>query len=719
MRPSGLLTLAFVACAGAGSASLAIAQPGPPPTFTRDLAPIVFEHCVSCHRPGGSAPFALVTYEDLRARARQVVAAVSTRTMPPWMPEGAPGEFEGDRRLTDQQVQTFSRWLEAGAPQGPPADLPPLPAPPGEWELGPPDLVLRLERPFELPAQGPDRLRNFVVPIPVGATRYVRAWEFRTSTTRVVHHATLMVDRGGGARRLDEQTVESGYEGLIPFSAQSPDGYFLGWTPGQRAQRSSPDMAWRVDPGNDLIVMLHMRPGGAIEPVDASIALYFSERQPSSVPVMIRLNRQDLDIPAGASAFEAVDRYTLPVDVDLYAIQPHAHYLARSARITAGLPGGATTTLLHVPAWDFHWQDVYRYVSPVLLPAGTQLTMEFRFDNSSANRDNPNSPPARVIWGQRSSDEMADAWLQVVPRRREDRERLVTDLRRKLVPQDIDGYRKMLEVQPGNAALHDDLALLAIEAGDLTLAIQQFERVVGLRPAAAAAHYNLGNALMGAGRAPDAERRFREALRLDPAYGLAWQGLGLALAARGLLDGSAAALTEAGRLMPASADAVYNLGVVRQRQGREAEALRAYDRAANLDGRHAEARYGAALLHGGRGEHLTAIRLLREALAVRPAWTDAHVELAWLLAVSAEDALRSPLEALALADAAVRAAGAAASVRLLDVHAAALAANGAYAAAAAQVRGALALPAAAEPGLRAALQDHLSRFERHEPLRLP
>ena len=150
-----------------------------------------------------------------------------------------------------------------------------------------------------------------------------------------------------------------------------------------------------------------------------------------------------------------------------HALLAHAHYLARSVDLSARLPDGSVSTLLHIPNWDFHWQDAYRYRRPVRLPIGTELTMRMAFDNSAANRANPTYPPVRVIWGQRAIDEMADVWLQVVPVRADDRTRLAADIRRKLIPQHIDGYRKMLEADPRNGALHDDLALLGIESGNM------------------------------------------------------------------------------------------------------------------------------------------------------------------------------------------------------------------------------------------------------------
>jgi tetratricopeptide (TPR) repeat protein len=516
---------------------------------------------------------------------------------------------------------------------------------------------------------------------------------------------------------MDAETPESGYEGLIPFSAQSPDGYFLGWTPGQRAQAVDTELAWGIQPGNDLIVMLHMKPGAQTERVDASVALYFSDRPPAREPVMIRLNRQDLDIRPGDAAYAATDSYTLPVDVDLYAVQPHAHYLATKVRVQAEVTGEGRRTLLDIDSWDFHWQDVYRYSSPVRLPAGARLSMAFEFDNSAANRSNPANPPVHVIWGQRSSDEMADVWLQVVPRRPEDRPRLVGDLRRQLVPKHIDGYLKMLEVDPLNTALHDDLALLAMEAGNTALAATHFREVLRLRPNAAPAHYNVGNLLLMSGRPADAVLQFRQALGLDPTHGLAQQGLGLAFARLGRMDDAAAALEQAARLLPDSADVAYNLGVVHQQRGRDDAALAAYERVMRLAPAHAEARYGAALIHEARGDYRTAIRLLRESNQSKTS-LDAMTALAWLLATAPSADDRDGPGAVVYAEGARSLAPR--SPRVLDVLAAALASVRQFDAAVQRAREALdSLVPTADPAFAAAVRARLRLYESHQPFVLP
>jgi len=199
------------------------AEPDRAPTFTKDIAPLVFRHCASCHRPGGSAPFPLVTYADLRTRARQVVAAITRREMPPWKPEPGFGTFVGERRLTSAEIDLFERWFVGGAHEGSPADLPPAPRWEDGWALGPPDLIVTLASPYRLEAAGPDRLRQFVLPVPVVGRRFVRAWQFRTSSPDIVHHATLMID-DTAARRLDALDSQPGYEGLVPLSVHPPEG---------------------------------------------------------------------------------------------------------------------------------------------------------------------------------------------------------------------------------------------------------------------------------------------------------------------------------------------------------------------------------------------------------------------------------------------------------------------------------------------------------------
>jgi hypothetical protein len=503
-----------------------------PPTFAEDVAPLVFTHCVPCHRPNGAAPFSLTSYPDVRGRARQILNAMTARTMPPWKPEPGFGEFAGSRRLADDQIEIVKQWVDTGMRFGDPRALPSLPEAPDGWQIGPPDIVLRLEDPYRVPPHGDDKLRNFVIPIGLTGARYVRGWEFRTTNTRAVHHATMVVDPTRASRSLDQLDPEPGYEGVIPVSVASPEGFFLGWTPGQAPFQAASGTAWRLEPGSDLVVMLHLRPTGGWETVDLSIGLYLTDEAPLHTPVMIRLNRQDIDIPPGERQYTVTDSFTLPVDVEAVGIQPHAHTLARAIKGFATHPDGTKQWLIYIRQWDFHWQDAYRFRSPIPLPAGAVLTMEYTYDNSIANPANRGRPLRRVTFGQRTSDEMGDLWIQVVPKRPQDLPFLARSLRRKLVPQHIAGYRMMLAADPNSAALHDDLALLLWEAGDREGVVREFSESLRLKPVASA-HYNVGNALLPLGRFEEAAGHFREALAIDDNYAPGHLGLGLVHEAQG------------------------------------------------------------------------------------------------------------------------------------------------------------------------------------------
>jgi len=421
---------------GAGIAAPAGAQPNV--TFTHDVAPLLYSHCVQCHRPDGDAPFSLATYEDARRHAAQIVAVTRSRYMPPWKPEAEGGPFVGERRLSDRELDTFKRWVDDGSVEGPRSALPPLPkTSEGGWQLGTPDVVLTLA-PYTLAADGPDTFRNFVVTVPGTATLWVRGLEFRPRT-RGVHHANIRVDPTTASRQLDAADPDGGYEGLILRTADYPSGHFLGWTPGQAPPLAPNDLAWPLKGGTDFVVQLHMRPTGRVERFEPIIGLYLGTGPGTKTPSIVRLGRQNLDIPAGVSNFTVTDDFVLPVDAQVVAVQPHAHYRARAVRTWAVLLDGTQRPLLHIADWDFAWQDQYRYASPFWLPAGTRLVMEYRFDNSDANPRNPDRPAQRIGWGWRSADEMADVWIQVMTRSEADRSTLDREAHLKMAKEDTIG----------------------------------------------------------------------------------------------------------------------------------------------------------------------------------------------------------------------------------------------------------------------------------------
>ena len=408
-------------------------------TFTKDIAPIVFKSCVSCHRKGGPAPFALTTYDEVRRRATQIATVTRSRFMPPWKVEPGVGHFVGQDPLTRDEIARLEKWAVAGAPQGEPSAQPPLPNMPDGWLLGQPDLIVKPSRAYTLAAQPTDAFRIFAIRLPVTKRTYVRGIEFHPGNGRVVHHANIRIDRTDATRKLDEADPLPGYDGLMPRSAEYPDGHFLGWTPGQVAPLVPPDLAWTLEPGSDLVVQLHLQPSGAVEQVLPEIGLYFSDRPPTRTPTILRLGSQSIEIAPGEPRYVIRDAYTLPVDADLLAVQPHAHYRAREIRGTAHLPDGTSRLVMHITDWDFRWQHVYREVTPIRLPKGTRLSMEYTYDNSAENVRNPQLPPAKVYWGQRSKDEMGDLWFQLLATNDRDRLLMREQIAAKMTVEDIAG----------------------------------------------------------------------------------------------------------------------------------------------------------------------------------------------------------------------------------------------------------------------------------------
>lgn len=698
----------------ASGLALLAATSSRPVTFARDVAPIVFERCGPCHHPGGSAPFSLLTYVAVRQRATQIAAVTKSRFMPPWKAEPGYGEFVGQQPLTDGELGVIQQWVAEGTALGETRDVPPQPRFTDAWQLGEPDLILTLPQPYELQAEGTDVFRIFTIRLPVSATRYVRGLEFRPGNPKVVHHANIRIDRTAASRERDEQDPAPGYDGLIARSAAYPDGHFLGWTPGQIAPLLPKGRAWRLDGGSDLVVEIHMQPSGKPERVQPSIGLHFSDDPPERTPAMLRLGRQGIDIPAGARDYSTADSYVLPVDVFVQAVQPHAHYRAREVRGLATLPDGTTKALIFIKDWDFRWQHVYRYVKPLLLPKGTTLEMRFTYDNSADNLRNPQQPPQRVLWGQRSKDEMGDLWVQVLTRDERDLLTLNRDFRPKVVAEDVIGYETLIRASPSDAALHDDVALLYLELGKPREAIAHFEASVALNPESAAAQFNLGTALTLAGRLEEAIGRFQSALRIRPDYTLAHNNLGNALLSLGRLDDATGHFSAALRADPGNAAAHNNLASVLLEQGDVERALPQLREALRIDPAHAEAHFNVGRAFRRRGELSLAVDHLSQAVRLKPDWAPAMADLAWLLATAPEAKRRDADQAIRLAERAAELTGRR-DAQTLDVLAAAYASAGLFERAVEVTGAALRLepPDPAAAGLR----ERQELYKQHKPYR--
>ena len=383
--------------------------PVPSPTFARDVAPILYRHCATCHHPGEVAPFPLLTYQDAAKRAKLIAAVTASRYMPPWQPEPGYGHFQGERRLRDADIATLRRWAEAGAPLGNPAQLPPAPQFPTGWQLGTPDMTVRMPKPFSIAADGPDQYMCFVIPLHLTADKYVRALEFRPETRSVVHHALFLLDAGHIGRRLGESYPCFGTPGFLPSGALG------GWTPGMQPARMPDGLQLVLRKGSDLVMQIHYHPTGKPETDQSTLGLYFADKPPTKWVADIALGSHQIDIPPGERAYKVRDHFTTPVDVEAVGIIPHAHYICKEMEGWAILPDGRKQWLIRIRDWNFNWQEQYRYVTPVKLPADTDLQMEFTYDNSDANPRNPNHPARRVVWGPDTTDEMAGLHVQVVP----------------------------------------------------------------------------------------------------------------------------------------------------------------------------------------------------------------------------------------------------------------------------------------------------------------
>jgi len=400
----------------------AIPKPSAPSgkvTFTRDVAPILFRHCSSCHRPGRSGPFPLLGWRDAAVRAETIAQVAAARIMPPWLPAEGPPHFEDERRLSPREIATLRDWASEGAPQGDPAHLPPAPTFHDGWQLGTPDLVVQMPRPFEMPASGPDQYRCFVLPVGKAEDRWVRAVEFHPGNRSIVHHSLIFADASSGARRRDAEDPGDGYRcfGVPGFL---PSASYGGWTPGMEPRPYPDGVAFRLHRNADIVLQVHYHATGKPESDQSRVGLYFTSQEPTRRLMDVALGSRAIDIPPGESAYTVRDHFTLPVDILAVGIIPHAHYLCRRMRGIAKLPDGHSITLIDIPDWDFNWQQNYRYRQPFKLPADTLLEMEFTYDNSAANPRNPSSPPVRVQYGPDSTDEMAGLHLQVIPANNED-----------------------------------------------------------------------------------------------------------------------------------------------------------------------------------------------------------------------------------------------------------------------------------------------------------
>jgi hypothetical protein len=420
-------------------------------TYCRDIAPLIQTRCQNCHRPGQVAPFSLTTFEEAAKHAEMLVEVTQKRIMPPWMPgQDSEHRFVGERWLTNHELDLLKDWVAAGCPKGDEADLPPAPKFAEGWQLGAPDLIVRMPEPFTVPADGPDLLQNFVIPLGTDSDHLVAVVEFHPGNKRVVHHAVLFLDSKGQARKLDGATPEPGYAN---FGGPGflPDGALGGWSVGNTARRLPNDMGRYLKKGSDLVVQIHYHPTGKEEVDQSEIGLYFvkkpveeSLKESAKLVGSIWMANYEMDIPAGNANYRRSTAYRLPKDSIMVGIVPHMHLLGKSMKVTARLPDKSTAVLIDVPNWNYNWQDEYYFQRPFKLPAGTVLIVEAAFDNSDQNPSNPSSPPKRVTWGEETDDEMLFCFFLLTADKTEDLIHVIFDN----LAHDLKQSRKEISNQP-------------------------------------------------------------------------------------------------------------------------------------------------------------------------------------------------------------------------------------------------------------------------------
>lgn len=412
------------------AAAAASPQTETPPTWSHDVAPILYRHCVECHQPNHVAPFSLLNYQDAAKRARFLAKTVRARVMPPWLPDAPVGAFVDERRLSSEEIDVLTRWSEAGAPRGDAAmDLPKIVNDSGTWKLGPPDLVIKMARPFSIPAGPGDTYQVFPmgydlskVPaetvakarIPDSDVLAVAAVDIRPGNASSFHHADVWVDTSGIARRREQAEGSNGYAsfgtpGFPPAVALG--GRVPGMTP-----RFLPDgIASSVLPlQGDAVLHIHYRATGRPETDQSEVGIYFMREPTKRLVNSLLLRSFKLDIPAGSADFVVEDALEIPADCVLMNILPHMHLIAREVHVSVTLADGRVLPLLDISRWNFKWQDRYVYREPMLLPKGSRVHGRWVFDNSPANKANPFDPPQHIRFGPNATDEMCAVQLGVV-----------------------------------------------------------------------------------------------------------------------------------------------------------------------------------------------------------------------------------------------------------------------------------------------------------------
>ena len=392
---AALLVVSVAGVANAGAAEGT-------PTFAKDVAPILYENCVSCHRPNHLAPMSLITYADARPWARAVKTKVLARQMPPWGADSSIRAYTNDASLTQAEIDTIAAWVDGGAPEGNTADLPEVPQFAEGWSIGEPDLIFTMLEPFEVPADGTVPYSYVTVPTNLQEDIWISAHEFRPGDRRVIHHVIPSVLEDDGKPATGEVKLRRDRTRTRARGA-SVGGY----VPNRLGTVYADGVATRLPAGADIEAQMHYTTIG--EPVsDRSSWGVVLTREPDSTLRRARggqVANLTFAIEPGNADFAVTASRTIEEETYLANMMPHMHVRGKSAKYTVKYPDGREVVALWVPNYNFNWQLRYQLEEPIFMPKGAVLEAEFHYDNSGANRFNPD-PTAEVHWGDQTWEEM-------------------------------------------------------------------------------------------------------------------------------------------------------------------------------------------------------------------------------------------------------------------------------------------------------------------------
>jgi hypothetical protein len=371
------------------------------PTFTKDVAPILYKSCVECHRPEAMAPMALVSYEDARPWARAIKQKVTRREMPPWGADPAIGKFSNDVSLKQSEIDTIAAWVDAGAPQGNPADLPSAPTYATGWSIGKPDLIFRMQQPFTVPADGTVPYSYVTIPTNLKEDVWIRGVELKPTDRRVVHHIISTLVEGNG------QSPDPTPKLTRDPSRKELGGGLGGLVPGRLYSLYEDGVARKIPAGADIVLQMHYTTIGRPVTDQTEIGIVLAKEPPAKLRAEGggAIPNMAFAIPPGDPNYEVVGRQTFDRDTYLSSLYPHMHVRGKDAQYSIIYPDGREEIVLRVPKYDFNWQLSYKLAEPKFIPKGSTLKVTMHYDNSTGNRFNPD-PTATVRWGEQTWEEM-------------------------------------------------------------------------------------------------------------------------------------------------------------------------------------------------------------------------------------------------------------------------------------------------------------------------